>query len=140
MNVAHIDMVIASIKGEIERSNALGFNMATFVTDRVNSRPDLSDHSQRDCGTVACIAGHAAFLSNKKRTVRSLLREHYKYLGIKEIVRRWLGLSQDDAVALFYVEEARITLYKIIVKQVIQVLEHLKATGKVDWTIIGEIK
>lgn len=125
MNIEHIDQVIASIKGEIELTKKVGFNMLQYFMQR----PDL-DQTHRHCGTVACIAGHAQLLQ-EAMTGRN--GERSRHLGMK-----FLGLDGGEADDLFYGYSGgmQLPLERITSEQAIEVLEHLKTTGEVDWSVV----
>lgn len=149
-NNENIDKVIASIKGEIEATKIIGFNMAEFIDGYE------SDQSERGCGTTACIAGHAAMLSadfkfstedseadvsgefldamlgSEGRSKGASLIDAFVKTGAK-----FLGLHSRAASSLFYPKiDGGERLDEITSEEAIEVLENLKKTGKVDWSII----
>lgn len=143
MNIERIDQVISSIKGEIEKTKALGFNMDYFMSQ--SDEQYCLDRSNRGCGTVACIAGHAYALKHREMPITPVSgiynRSPDEYWSIPAIAREWLELDGETAHDLFHarlpIGVFRSTkLQDIQPEQAIQVLEHLKATGEVDWSIV----
>ena len=143
MNIERIDQVISSIKGEIEQTKTLGFNMDYFISQ--SNEQYCLDRSNRGCGTVACIAGHAYALKHQEMPI-AIVSDVYdkspgEYWSIPAIAREWLELDENTANDLFYARlhdesSGHIFLGEVEPAEAIQVLEHLKATGEVDWSII----
>lgn len=135
MNIDRIDQVIASIKGEIDRTKDAGFNMTHWVS-KAGDFADTNDKSNRGCGTVACIAGHAYMLSDKRRTVQTFsINNDRRDIDVAGIAARWLGIDSYIAYHLFHSPRHRRD--EITLEQAIKVLEGLKATGQVDWDAAG---
>lgn len=123
-NAENINRVIASIKGEIEATKEIGFNMGDYVTK------DAYDLSGRSCGTVACIAGHAySIVKNGVVDTEVAWRE------AEDVGAEFLDLGMSDADALFYGYGASCPLDAITPQKAIRTLEHLRDTGEVDWTV-----
>ena len=116
----------------------LGFNMGPFFVpaaerddEGYHEAPDRSGHN---CGTVACIAGHAIVLKNNimnepKRTEElgsDFLSEAAAYLGLD-----YPGNAQE----LFFAEGSGQYRDNIGAEQAVRTLRHLAATGTVDWTV-----
>lgn len=136
MNPDRIDRVIASIKGEITRTKNIGFQMADFLQSNEILDQDMSG---RNCGTVACIAGHAFVLSGGGKV-------HDSRLDIVDRAQRYLDLSNEETNLLFYGNYVnrmghsnQVRLSDVTPEQAIAVLEHFKTTGKVDWFIIFDM-
>lgn len=131
MNIKHIDRVIASIKGEVKRTEDLGLNMDAFIADK---GPSFEDHSGRDCGTTACIAGHAYVLAHGSRKPNTAARNCPGSSVIIPEARKYLDLDDHNARDLFYGVGAGKSLRNITAEEVIITLEILKETGEVDWS------
>lgn len=131
MNIKHINRVIASIKGEVKRTEDLGLNMNAFITDK---GPSLRDHSGRNCGTTACIAGHAYVLAHGSRKPNTAARNRPSSNIIIPEARKYLDLDNHTTHNLFYGVGAGKSLRNITAEEVIITLEILKETGEVDWS------
>lgn len=90
------------------------------------------------CNTAFCIAGWVNALKsvrvNSKMKIEDLLFSNDEYAA------DWLGIDEDQAHALFYMEESAIDTMEfdelpdnIRKRAAIAVLEHLRDTGEVDW-------
>ena len=99
------------------------------------------DYNQRflryDCGSPACIAGHAAYLCNLEKTKRDKSVVRFEYLNQTKIAleaEEFLELEQDAMLAdeLFRPFPFGRAPSK---RDAIKVLEHLIETGEVDWGI-----
>lgn len=131
MNTDRIDQVIASIKGEIEHTKTLGFNMDVFCYTTNDMEDDMTG---RGCGTVACIAGHAFHLSNTRRKAANTAKKRLPGYEFTDAAADWLELDETRASALFYAKGAGKDMSYIKPEEAIAVLENLKATGEVDWS------
>ena len=114
MNIVNINKTIEAIRHQ--RDIGIFFDMGTFFD---------SNHS---CGTSACIGGFAAILANGG-TMR--VGRDYESEG-----REYLGLDPETAGNLFYPGATEYG-YEASADDAIKVLEHLKATGEADWTIVN---
>lgn len=138
LNKANVDLVIASIRGEAEHTKKLGvgFNMSDFLADAHEKRhPDRSGNA---CGTVACIAGHAALLHQPNVGLADIYEANDYNLEPAACI--FLGISERQGDDLFYGHDYEGDLSEITPDEAITVLEHLKKTGEVDWSIIGEAR
>jgi hypothetical protein len=131
LNVDAINNVIASIRGELEVTKDIGFNM-DYPLSSVGALSALGDykipdHSSRGCGTVACIAGHAAVLAlNGGRPLNKW--------DVFDIASDYLGIRRLDQNELFYAYSLpNGSLGKIHPEQAIRALEILRDTGEIDW-------
>lgn len=96
-----------------------GFFMHIWHKSRFNA---LHGHS---CGTAACIGGWAFVLSSKS----------------KYSLEDWLGLTEDQCSRLFHMTFAHYSpltfdslfSHSARIDVAIEVLEHLRDTGKVEW-------
>lgn len=141
MNIERIDQVIASIRGEIKQTETLGFNMNFFLTtaDEPEEESDAPDLSGRGCGTIACIAGHAYALRHADKSPEHLKSElgAFDQWSIQGQAEAWLDLEHEQAQTLFYGRGGP-DLEHIQPEQAILVLETLKRTGTVDWSIVTD--
>jgi hypothetical protein len=122
INVANIDTLINALK---EEEIAAHFNMTSFcsVFDPINKTDFFNA-----CGTTACIAGMIAFLENE---VIDPHRYDFERKGAA-----YLGLSRKDCGELFYAwTEDVLEFDQITTEDAIKVLENLKETGIVDWSV-----
>jgi hypothetical protein len=134
VNKDNIDLTINSIKGEIEATKNLGFNMDVFHGFSQYS----SDKSGRYCETVACIAGHA-YNSIFGEPITAGLES--TIVNVFNLVKE-LGISEKQSYELFYGEigdSKVIDIKSIRPEHAIAVLENLKETGEVDWSIIPDL-
>ena len=97
MNIERMKLVLESIKDE-ER----GFDMDVwFRSEGGYNEPDSEDLSLEDlneCGTVACIAGHACLIAKDRG---DLSKEEAAYGYIPRLAAQWLDLSRLEADDLF---------------------------------------
>lgn len=81
----------------------------------------------RKCGTAACIGGWGAAVLFKRGGRTSV------------VVSRRMGLSDIQGHRLFYpMNGPRVVWEDYTTADAVRVLDHLLATGKVDWSIIAE--
>lgn len=125
---ARIDQIIASIKGEIELTKNVGFNMRDFFG---NTYSKDDDKSGRNCGTIACIAGHAHLLADGTDYLQS---PNTSWMVAKE----FLDLTGTKANDLFYghCRNGNVDLNEVKPEHAIEVLEELKKTGDVNWSVV----
>jgi hypothetical protein len=89
-----------------------------------------------DCGTAGCIAGWAFALQNQKsKDTIDALTEDY---AVDDFAGAWLGLDADTADQLFVPQ--RISLHAITRAHAVRALDHLLATGEVDWKSTRRVK
>ncbi len=108
----------------------LGFNMAHWY-DENSGLDDMSGH---DCGTVACIAGHAVDMFGEKGWLRNAYRYHSLVISVSENARRLLDLERQISDELF--GENVVTgmeLWGIRPLTAAKVIRHLIETGEVRW-------
>lgn len=81
------------------------------------------------CGTVACIGGW----------IQTLFTDGTREIGSIE-AGKLIGIDYDQATSLFYPETDNGDLtdlaWKATPAQAVRVLDHLKETGKVDWSVM----
>ena len=119
MDIKNIDRLIAQINGSTE----VGFNMSSFTP--VGNLPDQRNNFE--CETVCCIAGHVALMLDKP-----VLPEEGWLWNIK----KFLDIDERDAEELCLPENPGRLYIDITVEQATRVLENLKVTGEVDWSIL----
>lgn len=101
----------------------VGFNMESFAPVG-----DLVDYSGHNCGTSCCLAGHV--LIQAGISTSSFL--------IDSVAAEYLGLSEIQSTRLFTpVSLKNLDPYSATPEQAIKVLEHLLATGEVDWGVMA---
>ena len=137
MNTANILAVADAI--EQHTIPWLGFNMGPFFSpaeERVYGSIDQSGH---DCGTVACIAGHAAVLMcGVKVEPQSTAEADEVFDGVfLREAAGWLGLAHgsEKTKDLFFAYSSGCDRCSISADQAVRTLRHLVATGNVDWTV-----
>lgn len=120
--------------------NGLGFNMSWWIRDEgaidVGGNPNF-------CGTVACIAGHAAVLANVAAMPDATLDEVVNETAIsfscdiRLDAATWLGIEAADAEALFNGLRRDYdrfwSLDELPAEQAIATLCAFAGTGYVDW-------
>jgi hypothetical protein len=80
-----------------------------------------------DCGTAACIAGHAAILAGYEANVNA-------GVDIVDVAQKWLGLEYGEAISLF--EPYTIRWDRITPKIAAEHLRNIALTGKVNWNSV----
>jgi hypothetical protein len=129
VNVPNAKRVIASIKGLLPETQNLGFNMGGYVYPTSEALPDHSGHNLE---WVACVCGHAYILETGCSFQQAKDEEPDE---IEEIAQLYLGLSHEQANALFFDLPDHLTLAWIPLDHVVAVLERLIATGEVNWIL-----
>ena len=109
----------------------------TIESLRASTTYDQTEYND-DCGTPACIAGHAVI--DAGLILKTNLGYCYDVEGvvydIEEAAATWLGLKDECVVDLFYMYPLG---GKTVTKEdAIKVLENLIETGEVDWSICNE--
>lgn len=122
MNKKNIKKLINRLR-YMKRTTAkpqVGFNMSTYI-----ERGGCPDKSGHDCGTVACLAGHATLLAGETNYNKI---DAYAY----DTGKTYLGLTEAQADALFLPDTA--PWAAITLDHAIGTLEHLLEAGEVTWT------
>lgn len=127
MNKENIQKLIDVIRTGREDA---GFNMSFWRINRYKDDDgtyDYKDHSGRDCGTTYCIGGWIDLIAPEYKG-----REH-----------EFLGIDEQKADELFYMNEFMLDyldeqlvpfrMREVTQAQALEVLEHLRDTGEVDW-------
>lgn len=143
-NTENINRLIEAIRTE-ERA---AFNMNWWIIKKTGDE-DIDDYAiprelkdvieAHPCGTVACIGGFCNLLVDEPNSY-----EAHKFDPNSYAAHKFLGIPREDADALFYPgdgqgsyqQELSKRAYAASPKDAIRVLEHLRDTGKVDWSII----
>jgi hypothetical protein len=153
LNIAAIDATIARIRA----NQNFKFNMRDWG---VSGAMNLDDDGHF-CGTSACIAGFAVIADGKYkiRKVQQVLHDEVIEvdaidsqgftLDISKEGKNILGLDQDTADRLFIPDRASVydeknnilldgpNFFSATADQAIAVLEHLRDTGELDWSVSG---
>jgi hypothetical protein len=114
--IKHVRDHIANLP--YQKSSKLGFNMLQWRGPIV---------------LIACIAGWSEVLLKADGTPRARPKLSDEELSTGQ-VGDMLGLSYDDADALFY-GRGRNGLSDITIPMAVKVLDHLLKTGEVDWSV-----
>ena len=92
MNIENMKALITHLEWE---ENPVGFDMGEWFSHRgrVTVGEDIRNIVKfHSCGTVACIAGHAAILSGLP----------LKDVSFWKLAEKWLGLTGDESRILFF--------------------------------------
>lgn len=108
----------------VERLKMLRDHIANIPESEFN----MADYEvEGDCGTVRCIAGHCKLLFHD--VIPDLV-----WWNTEASSREVLGLTWNQGHRLFLgAISARLT-YGVTRNEALQTLDHLMATGKVDWS------
>lgn len=90
-----------------------------------------------ECGTPACMAGHAALLADPVRFWNGSLLEDFGAIKIPFLAARWLGIDAETSHRLFHGIDAFGSIFEfehITIDEGIETLRRLRATGRVDWS------
>jgi len=92
-----------------------------------------------ECGTVACLAGHAALLADPVRFWSGPTLENAWPFDsmVPYVAAKWLGLKKHIADQLFHAFDwsgAVAYMERITVAEAIETLRRLRNTGRVDWS------
>jgi len=100
--------------------------LATLAPERFNITrlyyPSSDVFEETKCGTAACIAGWAC----------TILGEPH---GARFEAQRVLGLNDEQGIALFCPYHYQEEPHKYTLPRAVAVLDHLIATGEVDWSV-----
>lgn len=121
-NIENINKLIEVLKSDRAKNH---FNMSVWL-DNGKSYPPLPSEINK-CGTVACIGGWCNVLQYEENPDKFYAAD---YQALEET--DWLGLDDDSAHALFY---SSVSFGITDPLDVIPVLEHLRDTGEVDWSL-----
>lgn len=126
-NIELINKVINVIKEEENFFSMSDF----FVSEAMRGSDDLPEEVYEvKCGTPACICGWVQKIVDPKLKGSEL--------GDTTAAAKALGLTYNDSDNLFYALHAGKPWSEITRHEAVKVLEHLRDTGKVDWSIIQE--
>jgi hypothetical protein len=122
-------LILADILGQNShvQSLGIGFDITKyFGTGGCN----------HECGTVACIAGHAYIMHLQEKglcneEIRRAMRRDEGY--IPERAQKYLGLTDEQSFGLFLGYISRDYLEGITPKKAATVIRRFVKTGKVEW-------
>jgi hypothetical protein len=104
---------------DLKSKPKVGFNMATYCT---SNKPDMSPHY---CGTTACLAGHAVFLSG----IPLDSPDDISNTNYFSLARDWLGINQNEAQYLFSGTFARVPMAQVTLDKAIEELNYMIERG-----------
>lgn len=142
LNIKNLNRLINHLKALKNNKN---FNMSQWVRfDDFENQSDIDWYDEPaeklvarmqekgDCGTTACLAGHAVIL---KSAAEGDYSGKYGKYEAKEQARSWLGLTAKQADLLFEPRTESDYLISFSREQAIETLERLRNTGKVYWPV-----
>lgn len=106
----------------VDRLNQLADALENGLPDTEFDMADWIEH--RDCGTTACIAGHAALLADPD----------VRWPEVEGTAEAWLGVDRVQSMELFTPLPVD-PWSKITASMAARVVRHLAKTGKVDWSV-----
>ena len=121
----------------------------TLESDHVDFDMDIYEH---ECGTPACIAGHAACMNPKYDQVRD--QGDWKYrdketgvlVDAEIAASNFMQVPYSDCVTLFRTTGYWVNVHtdqerheKITLDDAVQLLKNLLKTGEVDHSFLGEV-
>jgi len=121
-NIENINKLIEVLKSDRAKDH---FNMNFWFGNEKGY--SLLPSEINECGTVACIGGWCNVLQYEEKADK-FYNVHYQ----DSDARDWLGLDAATAGDLFYSYESFGITNPL---DVIPVLEHLRDTGEVDWSL-----
>lgn len=138
---------ITKLINHLKKVNRINFNMrewfdidrSTYAYNLPSVLLDQMEKGHGDCGTVACIAGHAALLDAAENESPNS-KAYNTRIGAMNKARVWLGLTSEQANELFLPGHSSNMPIpdQIPLDYAIVVLENLKKTGEVDWGDLTE--
>lgn len=131
--IAHLEEVVAAgDKGWLDPTTGqrAGFFMGSWV---------CTLPPEHECGTAACMAGHAALLADPVRFWHFVAHQREKQLlrDVATIAQRWLGISGDEAYGLFHASDENGAVYhfeRVTAAEAVETLRRFRDTGRVDWS------
>jgi len=127
MNIENIKLLIDTLQNDrLIVESDVGFNMQYYHARSTSHTDDKTGH---DCGTVACIAGHASLIASGGTSHAPSHARHF------------LGLTHEQANSLFipdFTDGLRVRWVSITLEQALLTLAKLRDTGKVDWSHTGD--
>lgn len=139
MNIENINKLIhhlKSLKNEENFSMNQWLRFGWFGDSEVDwddepaSRLVEQMHEKGDCGTVACIAGHAAILKAAEEGDTS---GKYDIYSARDQAENWLGLTEQQADVLFEPRSIAEFMIEFSREEAIQALEYMRDHGEVRW-------
>jgi hypothetical protein len=137
-----LDLANVIEKGEDINGHEVKFNLSEWVYNDEYGW-DNGNPERNICGTVACIAGAAAIISNPedfsfdgnkiKFGLGIIAEEKFKYF--MKVGREYLGLNNKQAKMLFIPDVIR---GEVRPAEAANVMRQYVKTGKIDWTEVSE--
>lgn len=109
----------AALHPAVKKGLHVGFNLSPYVS---STYPDIPDQSGHGCGTVACLAGHAALRWADDD-------------GSPDFFHELLDIPPKDALALMNAVGSKRIPAKITAKRAAAVLYYYMQTGVVNWNL-----
>ena len=106
----------------LDEENPVNFTMATWFEhndDELDGNDAFEAAQAHSCGTVACLAGHAALIAWQSDDIEL---DNQK---IEEVAREWLGLTHPEATLLFMGSWANRALHLISKEEAIEYLTRI---------------
>lgn len=122
MNIDNLNHLIETLRNPPAESH-MGFNMRDWFVP-AHEGPSHVDY---ECNSVACIAGWCAYIA------KADLSES----DIPEVAMNWLEITVEQSCELF-TPQAVEDYEAVTIEDAIRVIEHLRDTGEVDWSIALE--
>jgi hypothetical protein len=135
MDVANIQALIQRLRAPATQGH---FDMGSYFRtddDYVEEDDTPVAQSVHNCGTVACIAGHAAIMAHPEAPTNAFDMESYGGEDLHTIATTYLGLTELQASELFTprYNGTRVDYAIVTAEQAAAVLENLIETGEVTW-------
>lgn len=126
MNIPNLRLLAARLRAPATEGH---FNLASWFSTNGNSWDGKGSQVIHDCGTTACIAGHAAVMASPTLTA-SQLRDY----NTKGVAQHWLGLDYDVATELFNPTTFAVPDRPAVTRfEAAEVIDRLIETGGVSW-------
>jgi hypothetical protein len=148
VNTVNVQKVIDLINRLPDK--AKGVNMTCWSMDGIDpNRPEnglMIDLEQAiECGTACCIGGWSDMIRAQEMGMKINLQRNgsirfFNSEGEPTLIfhegetAQWLGLDEHDSYKLFYAANSPYYLEGLRYNHVLRVLEHLRDTGRVDWS------
>lgn len=131
LNIENAQKLVDHLKALPTASDvSVGFEMGTFYGPPWRG----GDHSGHECGTVACIAGHAVLLAGRYDAATQTIDEGGK--GWAACAQNWLGLTVQVADNLFFGYFSNLPIHKITLDEAVEELERLIAEATLQGSVV----
>jgi hypothetical protein len=127
VNVANIQRLIGRLRSPSVEDH---FDLSTYITGRVEEPIGQAIHQ---CGSTACIAGHAVAIANPTLVHNFELTSANYPKGYHQQAQRWLGLTEEQADELFTPDAYEVKYDRVTPQIAANVLQQLINTGQVTW-------